>query len=188
MIISQIVAVATNGVIGSGQKMPWHIPSDLMRFKRLTMNRYVIMGRKTFDSLPKKLEGRKIIILSNQQIDHPDYPVVKSLTEAFALADGEKEIFIAGGGMLYRESMPYTDRIYMTQVDLSPPGDITYPLEALVDFNQQDDSSEVSDSKVSSSNVNNINLYDDNVNKPQFDLSADITFRYKLYTRKKKRV
>lgn len=166
MIISQIVAVATNGVIGSGQKMPWHIPSDLMRFKRLTMNRYVIMGRKTFDSLPKKLEGRKIIILSNQQIDHPDYPVVKSLAEAFALADGEKEIFIAGGGMLYRESMPYTDRIYLTQVNLSPPGDTTYPLEALVDFD----------------------LYDDNVNKPQFDLSADITFRYKLYTRKKKRV
>lgn len=178
MIISQIVAVAANGVIGHSNDMPWHIPSDLLRFKRLTMDHYVIMGRKTFDSLPKKLEGRRIIILSMTLTSHPDYPVVRSLVEALELVKNEKEVFIAGGGMLYRESMPYTERIYLTEVDLCPQGDTTYPLEDLVDFCGEDDFTNVCDGDaINASDASSAHYHHEK-----------IIYRYKLYTRKKKQV
>src|SRR4051812_8841523 len=101
-MISIIVAMDKNRVIGAGNKLPWHLPADLKRFKELTMGHYIIMGRKTFESIGKPLPGRTTVIVTRQR----DYKsagceVAHNLDEALLMASGDEEAFVLGGGELY---------------------------------------------------------------------------------------
>lgn len=127
--ITLILARAANGVIGANGKMPWHLPADLRRFKQLTMGRPMIMGRKTFDSLPAVLEGRRHIVLTrdaNWQ-DEGAEPVA-SIEEALKLANAP-HVMVIGGAEIYALFLPLADRIELTEVALEPKGDavIAYP-------------------------------------------------------------
>ncbi|TCT15602.1 dihydrofolate reductase [Natranaerovirga pectinivora] len=127
MIISHIVAIAKNYVIGKDNDIPWRVPGEQLRFKELTMGKTVIMGRKTYESLGNKLKGRNIIVVSNTMDDNSDlYKVVKSIHEALEMVDGE-EVFIAGGGQLYKDTIDIADRIYITILDEEIDGTIFYP-------------------------------------------------------------
>lgn len=132
--IAMIAAVGSNGVIGAGNAMPWRLPSDFAHFKRTTMGKPLIMGRKTFESIGKALPGRINIVVTRQTGYQPDgVLVIDSLDAAIdhartiARAEGVDEVFIGGGGELYREAMPMADRLYITEVDLAPQGDTVFP-------------------------------------------------------------
>lgn len=127
-MISIIVAIATNGVIGGDNKLLWHISEDLKNFKRITLGHPMIMGRKTFESFPKALPNRQnIVITRNPAYTANGADVVLSLDEALKIASPKDEIFIIGGGEIYRQAMPLADKLYITHVDLSPQGDTTFP-------------------------------------------------------------
>ncbi|MFD1944978.1 dihydrofolate reductase [Paradevosia shaoguanensis] len=132
--IAMIAAVGSNGVIGAGNAMPWRLPSDFAHFKRTTMGKPLIMGRKTFESIGKALPGRINIVVTRQKGYQPDgVLVIDSLDAAIdhartiAEAEGVDEVFIGGGGELYCEAMPLADRLYITEVDLAPQGDTVFP-------------------------------------------------------------
>jgi dihydrofolate reductase len=127
--ISLVVAVAKNGVIGRDNTLPWRIPEDLKRFKALTMGKPVIMGRKTWDSLPKKpLPGRtNIVVTRNPAFRADGAVVVHSFADALAKA-GSGEIAVIGGEAIFAEALPIADVIHMTQVNASPEGDAFMPL------------------------------------------------------------
>lgn len=131
MTLSIIVAVAQNGIIGNNGQMPWHIGEDLKRFKRITMGHPVVMGRKTFESLGgKPLPGRTNVVVSrNPAFAVPEGVVLAgSLDEAIARFDhGDDEVFIIGGGEIYRQAMPRADKLYLTRIEASPEGDTHFP-------------------------------------------------------------
>ncbi len=133
--ISVVVAIGKNNrAIGNNNKLLWHIPEDLKRFKSITLGHPVIMGRKTFESileiLGKPLPGRKNIVVTRQKdYDGRGADVVNSLEEGIALAKKEEkeEIFIGGGQKIYEEAMPLVDRIYLTVVESEKEGDAFFP-------------------------------------------------------------
>lgn len=132
--VAMIAAIGSNGVIGAGNAMPWRLPSDFGFFKRTTMGKPLIMGRKTFESIGKALPGRINIVVTRQKGYQPDgVLVIDSLDAALdharviAAAEGVDEIFIGGGGELYTQAMPLADRLYITEVDLAPQGDTVFP-------------------------------------------------------------
>ncbi len=126
--VSLIAAVARNGVIGAGQSMPWHLPEDFAFFKRTTMGHPLVMGRRTFDSIGRVLPGRRHIVITRQaDWAHAEVETVHSLVEALALAGPADEVFVAGGGQVYAEAMPYAHRLLVTEVDLEPEGDTHFP-------------------------------------------------------------
>jgi dihydrofolate reductase len=130
--IVQVVAVARNGVIGAGGEIPWRVPSDLKTFRRLTLRKPIIMGRKTFASIGKPLDKRHNIVISRQAgLEIAGATVVDSLDAAVAAAGTDAdEIVIIGGGEIYRASRPLTDRVYLTWIDGEPEGDAFFdPLE-----------------------------------------------------------
>ena len=134
MVISIIVAIADNDVIGRDGTLPWRISSDLKTFRRLTMGKPLIMGRRTFQSLKKPLDGRDNIVLTHQSVWHPDGAIVAgswlaALAEArrCAVARGVDEIAVIGGSTLFEEALPIADRIYKTEVHGSPAGDAFFP-------------------------------------------------------------
>lgn len=121
--ITLVLARADNGVIGADGNLPWHLPADLRRFKQLTMGRPMIMGRKTFDSLPALLEGRRHIVLTRD----PDWAeegaeVAHSVADALRIANSP-HVMVIGGAEIYALFLPIADRIELTEVDLSPVGD-----------------------------------------------------------------
>lgn len=129
-----VVAVAKNGVIGRGNDLPWRIPSDLKRFKQVTLGKPVIMGRKTWDSLPRKpLPGRANFVVSRTAghlegaavCDTPE-KALQTAREA-ALASGAGEVCLIGGAALYAALLPRVVRLYLTEVDLEPEGDTHFP-------------------------------------------------------------
>lgn len=127
-MISIIVAVAANGVIGAQGKMPWHIPEDLRRFRTLTLGHAVIMGRRTFESIGRPLDGRRNVVLTRQAGWRADgVEVAGSLAGALEITAGDGEVFVIGGGEVYREALPLADRIYLTRVDCAPAGDVFFP-------------------------------------------------------------
>ncbi|MCA0211218.1 MAG: dihydrofolate reductase [Proteobacteria bacterium] len=130
--ITLVLARAANGVIGADGKMPWHLPADLRRFKQLTMGRPMIMGRKTFDSLPAILEGRRHIVLTRdpEWQDEGAEPVA-TIDEALRLANAP-HVMVIGGAEIYRLFLPLADRIELTEVALKPKGNaiIDYPAAA----------------------------------------------------------
>ncbi len=117
------LARASNGIIGNEGKIPWRIPADLRRFKQLTTGKPMIMGRKTFDSLPGLLEGRRHIVLTRDRTwDEEGAEVVHSVEEALKLANAP-HVAVIGGSEIYRLFLPHADRIELTEVDASPVGD-----------------------------------------------------------------
>ena len=130
-MVSLIVAKSKNNVIGNKGRIPWYIPNDLKRFKELTTNNVVIMGRKTFESLPKEyrpLPNRVNIILSNDKSYNKNCCIVcDNLKTAIKKAGNNKKIFIIGGGEVYKEGLKYADRVYVTEVDGEFEGDTYSP-------------------------------------------------------------
>jgi dihydrofolate reductase len=134
MRISLIVAVAENGIIGRDGQLPWRLSSDLKTFRRLTMGKPVIMGRKTFQSLKKPLDGRDNIVLSTDPMFEPEGATVvdsfadaMTLSRTLALTRGADEIMIIGGAAVFRAALPVANRIYWTEVHASPEGDVSFP-------------------------------------------------------------
>lgn len=126
-----IVAVGKGGEIGRGGEMPWNVPEDLRHFKELTYGHPVIMGRATWDSLPKRpLPGRLNVIVSRamERPDAANVMVARSLEEAIALTADKEMPYIIGGGRLYKEAMPVLDRIDVTRIDAEfPDADTFFP-------------------------------------------------------------
>jgi len=134
MRVAIMVAVADNGVIGRDNDLPWHLPGDLRYFKRVTMGKPVIMGRKTFESMNGPLPGRtNIVITRNPGYRAKGARVVATLEEALALAekialgDGVDEVMVLGGAEIYRLALPAVDRLYITEVHAAPEGDTRFP-------------------------------------------------------------
>jgi dihydrofolate reductase len=126
--ISLIAAVARGGVIGADGALPWHLPEDFAFFKRTTMGHPLVMGRRTFDSIGRALPGRRTIVITRQRDwHHPDVETAHSLPEALSLAGPADEVFVAGGGQVYEEAMPYAHRLLVTEVDREVEGDVTFP-------------------------------------------------------------
>ncbi|MFM5317539.1 MAG: type 3 dihydrofolate reductase [Aeromonas veronii] len=130
MKISMIAAMAHDRVIGKDNQMPWHLPADLAHFKRVTLGKPVLMGRKTFESIGRPLPGRRNLVISR----NPDYQaegieVVGSVEAALALLAGSsvEELMVIGGGHLYAEMLPSADCLYLTQIDLAVEGDTRFP-------------------------------------------------------------
>ena len=127
MLISMIVAMAKNRTIGSAGRLPWHLPEDLQRFKQLTMGHSLLMGRKTYQSIGRPLPGRQMIVLSrNPAFYAVGCTIVASLAEGIAAAQAE-QLFICGGGEIYRQALPLVERIYLTELDREVAGDTYFP-------------------------------------------------------------
>jgi dihydrofolate reductase len=128
MKIALIVAMSKNRVIGSDNRLPWHLSADLRRFKAITMGKPILMGRKTHESIGRPLPGRKNIILtSDPNYRAADCVVVHSPEEAMAAAEGGGELMIIGGSSLYERFLPEADRIYLTLIDEAFSGDTFFP-------------------------------------------------------------
>ncbi len=126
-MLSLIVAVAQNGVIGDRNALLWHISEDLKHFKALTSGHPVVMGRKTYESLGRPLPNRTNVVISRQELEIPGCRVVHSLDEALALFPGDEEVFIIGGAQIYAEALPRADRFYLTRVFHDYEGDTRFP-------------------------------------------------------------
>ena len=132
--LAVIVAVADNGVIGRNNSLPWHLPEDLRYFKRVTLGKPVVMGRKTFESIGRPLPGRANIVITRSHGWSVDgVSVVNSLDEALRLAadiaalDGTDELMVIGGAEIYTNAIPLAQRLYLTQVHADVEGDARLP-------------------------------------------------------------
>ena len=127
-MVSIIVAVAQNGVIGDGNKLIWHISEDLKRFKAITTGHPVIMGRKTFESLGRPLPNRtNVVVTRNPHYFADGVLIADSLGEALGMFRAEEEVFVIGGGEIYRQAMDMADRFFLTEVCHDYEGDTYYP-------------------------------------------------------------
>ncbi len=130
MIVSAIVAVSQNGFIGKDNQIPWYLSSDLKYFKRTTLGHHIIMGRKSYDSIGRPLPKRTNLVVSrNPFLAISGCVVVHSIEEAldYAAQHGEEEVFIIGGGAIYNQSLPFWDRLYLTEVHAEVEGDVRFP-------------------------------------------------------------
>jgi dihydrofolate reductase len=133
MIISIIVAMSSNRVIGLNNALPWRLSADLKRFKQLTMGHCLIMGRKTFESIGRPLPGRTMIVVTHQKdYEREGVQVVRSLDEALAKATDD-EVFIGGGAEIYRQTIDRADRLYLTVIQKEFAGDAFFPA---IDFTE----------------------------------------------------
>lgn len=129
-MLSIIVAVAKNNVIGKDNQLIWHLPEDLKRFKRLTTNHTIIMGRKTFESLGRVLPNRKHVILCNDaemNIDDENVEILDDISKLKKYKDSEEENFVLGGATIYKLLMPYADKMYVTHIKEEFEGDVYFP-------------------------------------------------------------
>jgi len=123
-----IVATANNRIIGKDNDMPWHLPADLAYFKKTTLGKPIIMGRKTYESIGRPLPGRQNIVISrdiNYKADGID--TVTSVDAALALVKGIEEVMVIGGGAIYKHCLPAADRLYITHIDAEIEGDTQFP-------------------------------------------------------------
>ena len=134
MRVSLIAAMAENRTIGAGNRLPWHLPEDLKRFRRLTTGHPVIMGRKTYDSIGKPLDGRdNIVVTRNADFHAAGVACASSIEEALQIAKacaarrGANEITVIGGAEIFAAMLPTADRIYLTRIHARPEGDTTFP-------------------------------------------------------------
>jgi dihydrofolate reductase len=134
MLLSLIVAVSQNGVIGRDGDMPWRLSSDLKRFKALTLGKPVVMGRKCFQSIGRPLPGRpNIVVTRDRAFTAAGVEVVRSLDEGLALAEkravalGVQEVCVIGGGEIYRQAMDLVDVLHVTHIEAVIEGDTTFP-------------------------------------------------------------
>lgn len=129
-MLSIIVAKAKNNIIGKDNKLLWHIPDDLKKFKELTTNHNIIMGRKTFESIGRILPNRKHIIFSQNpdfKIDNENIEIVHSMLQIQQYIEDENENFVIGGAMIYNLLMPYVTKMYVTEIDKDFEGDTVFP-------------------------------------------------------------
>ncbi len=124
-----VVAVAENGVIGRGDALPWRLSSDLKRFKSLTMDNCLLMGRKTFQSIGKPLPGRQTIVLSRSNFDceYPEVSVVDSLEKVEPLVQSGRQVMVVGGAQIYQAALPLCKQIWLTRVLAEVQGDTYFP-------------------------------------------------------------
>ncbi|MYZ50274.1 dihydrofolate reductase [Propylenella binzhouense] len=141
--IAFVAAVAANGVIGAGGGLPWHIRADLRRFRAITMGKPVIMGRRTFESIGRPLDGRLNIVVSRRRIEAgtdvevlADWPAALSRAQTEAARTHADEICVIGGGQIYAHALPDADRLYLTRVDAAPPGDTYFPTLEVEDWQE----------------------------------------------------
>lgn len=131
-MLSIIVAMGLGREIGQNGDMPWHLPQDLKHFKQLTLNKTILMGRRTFESLPGVLPKRQHIVITKDahfQPEHSRVSVSHHLEEALRKAQkSEEEIFVIGGGQIYQQALPFADRLYLTLIDQAyPQADTFFP-------------------------------------------------------------
>lgn len=139
-ILSMIVATADNNIIGKDNDMPWHLPADLAYFKKVTLGKPIIMGRKTYESIGRPLPGRRNIVISRDENYVPKVngtaagiDIVTSVDQALALVDGSdgsdavEEIMVIGGGAIYKHCLPNADRLYVTHIKATIDGDTQFP-------------------------------------------------------------
>jgi dihydrofolate reductase len=126
--LSIIAALSLNRVIGRDQALPWHLPADLRRFKRLTLGHHLIVGRRTFEAIGRPLPGRRMIVVSRQPGYAPDgVEVSPSIDAAIRAAAGDAEVFIGGGAAIFAETLGRADRLYLTIVEAVIEGDALFP-------------------------------------------------------------
>ena len=129
-MLSIIVAKAKNNVIGKENKLLWHLPEDLKKFKELTTGHVIIMGRKTFESLGKILPDRKHVVFTNNpdfKVDNENVEIVHSMLQIQEYIENEEENFVIGGAMIYNLLMPYVTKMYVTQINKDFEGDTFFP-------------------------------------------------------------
>jgi len=123
-----IAAMAKNRVIGKDNDMPWHLPADFAWFKRSTLGKPVVMGRKTYQSIGRPLPGRQNIVISRDpSLSIDGVETVTSIEQALALVAHVEEVMIIGGGSIYRECLPKADSLYLTYIDADIDGDTQFP-------------------------------------------------------------
>jgi dihydrofolate reductase len=127
MRLVAVVAASDNDVIGRGNALPWHQPADLAYFKRVTMGKPILMGRKTWDSIGKPLPGRRNIVLSGSGFAAPGAEVARTLDEACALAAGAPELMVIGGAKIFELAMSRMDHVHLTRVHCDVDGDVFLP-------------------------------------------------------------
>lgn len=134
-LLDIVVAMAENGVIGRDGGMPWHLSTDLKRFKALTLGRPMVMGRKTFESIGKPLPGRETFVVTRDAAYKPngvtvlgDLDAALAAAEASAEAKGASSVVVAGGGVLYAAVIDRADRLFVTRIAASPEGDTRFPV------------------------------------------------------------
>ena len=126
--LSLVAAVAENGVIGRGRAMPWHLPADLAHFKRVTLGKPIVMGRRTYEAIGRPLPGRRnIVVTRSPGFVGAGVESAAGLTEAIALTRDVEEIMVIGGGELYAAALPIACRIYLTRVHAAVAGDTHFP-------------------------------------------------------------
>ena len=127
-MLSIVVAVAENGVIGRDNQLPWRLPADLKRFKAVTMGKPIVLGRRTYESIGRPLPGRTNIVITRQRdLSIAGCVVVDSIDAALRHAQSAAEIAVIGGADIFRETLPRVQRIYLTRVHARVPGDIYFP-------------------------------------------------------------
>lgn len=127
-MIIMIAAVAENNALGKDNEMIWHLPADFKRFKQLTTGHHIIMGRKTFESLPKLLPNRTHIVISRQENYNPEHCiVVDNLKKAIERVPENEDVFIIGGGEIYNLGLPFADKIELTRVHAAFEADAFFP-------------------------------------------------------------
>jgi len=127
-ILSMIVAHANNRVIGKNNDMPWHLPADLAYFKKTTLGKPIIMGRKTYESIGRPLPGRKNIVISrDSDYQAAGVEVVNSVEAALALVSDSEEVMVIGGGAIYQHCLGAAQRLYITHIDADIAGDTYFP-------------------------------------------------------------
>lgn len=135
--VTLIAAVAANGAIGLGNRLPWRLPQDLQRFKALTLGHPLVMGRRTWESIDRPLPGRESIVLTRStQFTAPGCSVVHSLEEALEAAGTAAEAFVIGGGDLYRAALPMAQRLLLTEIRRDFPGDAFFPAFDRAEFRE----------------------------------------------------
>jgi dihydrofolate reductase len=126
-LLTAVFAASDNDVIGRNNALPWHLPADLAHFKRITMGKPILMGRRTFQSIGRPLPGRRNIVLTRSGFSAPGIEVVRSIDEALALVAAEPELANIGGAEVLRAALPRTARFYLTRVHGSFEGDTFLP-------------------------------------------------------------
>jgi dihydrofolate reductase len=138
MKVSMIAAMAEDRVIGLDNQMPWHLPADLQFFKRVTLGKPVIMGRKTYQSIGRPLPGRTNIVLTrDKELQIEGVSCVQTVPQALALVQGAAEVMIIGGATIYQQFLNQANRLYLTFIDLKVAGDTQFPdYQAVADWQQ----------------------------------------------------
>ena len=133
-MISIIAAIGKNRELGRGNDLIWHIKEDLKNFKNLTMGKYIVMGKNTYESLPKHLEGRKYIVLSSSLSEIKSGLLFNDFNKLLEfIKDVDEEVMIIGGASIYKLFLPFADKLYLTEIDSEEKADVYFP-----DFNKED--------------------------------------------------